>query len=176
MQIKASPSRQSRLAERVPAPEPHPTPARKPGSTRPTGSAVTHRHTQPPPSMGEEKRPYQEEDFDQTAVHFFHPGFPPGPLPLGFDQLAILQQHHGTVGVCTDVLLNEVPARHVLYVLPRLLNCTERERNEAGERSFGSLSNGFLLGTLRQQAGQQGTRPHQRPRCAGSCSMLLCRQ
>lgn len=74
--------------------------------------------------------PYQEKDFDQAAIHFFHSGFPPGPFPFCFDQLAILQQHHGTVGVGCDVLLNEITTRNIFYVFPSLFNCSERDEQE----------------------------------------------
>lgn len=84
--------------------------------------------------MGEGKLPYQEKDFDQTAIHFFHSGFPPGPFPLRFDQLAILQQHHGTVGVGRDVLLNEIATGNILYVFPGLFHCSERNGWEKGKR------------------------------------------
>lgn len=84
--------------------------------------------------MAEGKLPYQEKDFDQAAIHFFHSGFPPGPFPLRFDQLAILQQHHGTVGVGRDVLLDEIATGNILDVFPGLFHCSERNGWEKGKR------------------------------------------
>ena len=64
----------------------------------------------------------QEEDLDEAAVHLLHAAPPPGALPLGLDELAGLEKHHGPVGVGRDVLLNEVLAGRVLYVLPCVLH------------------------------------------------------
>lgn len=66
---------------------------------------------------------YQKKDLDQAAVHFLDFTFPPGSLPLGFDDLANFKKHHGPAGIRRDVLLYEVSARRVLNVLPRTLHC-----------------------------------------------------
>lgn len=99
-----------------------------------------------PNSSSRGKLSYQEEDFDQAAVHLLHPGFPPGPFPLGFDELPVLEQHHGPVGVGCDVLLHEIAARHVLDVLPGLFHCSEREEEEreASNYFFKEIPDGFL--------------------------------
>lgn len=75
-------------------------------------------------SRGEQ---YQEEDPDQAAVHLLHSGLPPRALPLRLDKLATLEQHHGSVGVSGDILLYEVSAGDVFYVLPRLFHCPKKE-------------------------------------------------
>lgn len=79
---------------------------------------------------------YQEEDPDEAAVYLLDPGLPPRAFPLGLDQLATLEQHHRAVGVGCDVLLYEVPAGGVFYVLPRLLHCPKEERGLREGRAF----------------------------------------
>lgn len=66
---------------------------------------------------------YQKKDLDQAAVHLLHFTLPPGPLPLCLDDLADLQEHHRPAGISSDVLLNEVSTRRILYVLPGMLYC-----------------------------------------------------
>lgn len=103
--------------------------------------------------MGERELSYQEKDPDQAAIHFFHSGFPPGPLPLCFDELPALQQHHGAVGVGCDVLLDEIPRGNILNVFPGLFHCSERdgwgERDGQGwktltKRNFIKIPDGVL--------------------------------
>ena len=65
---------------------------------------------------------YQEEDLHQASVHLLYFAPPPGALPLRLDDLARLQQDHGPVGIGRDVLLDEVTARRVLYILPCALH------------------------------------------------------
>lgn len=84
---------------------------------------------QPTPTLASKTRgdQYQEEDADEAAVHLLNAGLPPRAFPLGLDELATLEQHHGPVGVRRDVLLNEVSARDVFYVLPSLFHCPKEE-------------------------------------------------
>lgn len=81
----------------------------------------------PTPAAKTREEQYQEEDSDQAAVHLFDTGLPPRAFPLRLDELATLEQHHGPVGVSRDVLLNEVAARDVFYVLPSLFHCPKEE-------------------------------------------------
>lgn len=104
--------------------------------------------------MGAMSAPYQEEDFDQAAIHFLHSGFPPCPFPLCFNQLAALQQNHGAVGVGRDVLLNEIPAGNVLNIFPGLLHCwgkEERKRKEFWQKAFSFFQGDCSRWILTQQ-------------------------
>lgn len=77
---------------------------------------------------------YQEEDPDQAAVHLLNPGLPPRAFPLGLDELATLEQHHGAVGIRGDVFLDEIAAGDVFYVLPSLFHCPKEEVGLRGGR------------------------------------------
>lgn len=69
---------------------------------------------------------YQKEDLDQAAIHLLHFALPPGSLPLSFDDLTNFQEHHGPAGISSDVLLDEVATRGVLYVLPSMFYCENK--------------------------------------------------
>ena len=83
--------------------------------------------THPNPRLWDSKEAYQKEDPDKAAVHLLDSGLPPRAFPLGFDQLATLEQHHGAVGVSGDILFYEVSAGDVFYVLPSLFHCPKEE-------------------------------------------------
>lgn len=73
-------------------------------------------------------RTYQKEDLDQASVHLLHFALPPGSLPLCLDDLSNLEEHHRPAGIGSDVLLDEVSTRCILYVLPGTLYCENKNK------------------------------------------------